>query len=104
MPELGPEPEDIVMARMHGMTPFMSTSLDQMLRNLGITTVVVTGVSVNLGVLGLCINAVDLGYQVVLVRDAVAGVPADYAEAVIDHTLSLITTITNASELAQLWG
>ena len=104
VPELGPEPEDIVMARMHGMTPFMSTSLDQMLRNLGITTVVVTGVSVNLGVLGLCINAVDLGYQVVLVRDAVAGVPADYAEAVIDHTLSLITTITNASELAQLWG
>lgn len=101
--ELGPEPEDIVVPRMHGMTPFMSTSLDQMLRNIGVTTIVATGVSVNLGMLGLCINGLDLGYQVVLVRDAVAGVPADYADAVIDNTLSLITTITTSGELCSIW-
>ena len=40
---------------------------------------VVTGVSVNLGVFGLCIEAVNLGYQAALVTDAVAGLPADYA-------------------------
>jgi len=102
--ELGPEPSDIVVARMHGMTPFMSTSLDQMLRNMSITTIVATGVSVNLGILGLCINAVDLGYQVVLVRDAVAGVPADYADSVIEHTLSMIATVTTADELCALWA
>ena len=101
--ELGPESEDIVIPRMHGMTPFMSTSLDQMLRNLGVTTIVALGVSVNLGMLGLCINGLDLGYQVVLVRDAVAGVPADYADAVIDNTLSLITTLTTAAELGGVW-
>ena len=101
--ELGPEPTDIVIPRMHGMTPFMSTSLDQMLRNLGIKTVVATGVSVNIGILGLCLNALDLGYQVVLVRDAVAGVPAEYADAVIDNTLSLIATITTSTELCSLW-
>jgi nicotinamidase-related amidase len=100
---LGPEPSDIVVARMHGMTPFMSTSLDQMLRNIGIKTIVATGVSVNLGILGLCINAVDLGYQVVLVRDAVTGVPANYADAVIDNTLSLITTITTSQEICDIW-
>ena len=103
VPELGPEPSDVVLARMHGMTPFMSTSLDQMLRNMGVTTVVATGVSVNIGILGLCINAVDLGYQVVLVRDAVAGLPADYADAVIEHTLSTLTTVTTADELGALW-
>ena len=101
--ELGPEPTDIVVARMHGMTPFVSTSLDQILRNLGTKTVVATGVSVNIGVLGLCLNALDLGYQVVLVRDAVAGVPAEYADAVIDNTLSLIATITTTTELCSLW-
>ena len=101
--ELGPEPADIVIPRMHGMTPFMSTSLDQMLRNLGTRTVVATGVSVNIGILGLCLNALDLGYQVVLVRDAVAGVPAEYADAVIDNTLSLIATITTSTELCSLW-
>ena len=39
------------------------------------TTVVATGVSVNLGVLGLAIEACNLGYQVVVPRDAVAGHP-----------------------------
>ncbi|MEM7142933.1 MAG: isochorismatase family protein [Actinomycetota bacterium] len=104
VPELGPEDGDIVMARWHGMTPFTSTSLDQMLRNMGITTLVVTGVSVNLGVIGLCLGAIDLGYQVVLPRDAVAGVPADYAEAVIDNSLAVITTLTTAAEVAAIWS
>lgn len=103
VPELGPEPADIVIARMHGMTPFTSTSLDQMLRNIGTRTIVATGVSVNIGILGLCLNALDLGYQVVLVRDAVAGVPAEYADAVIDNTISLIATITTSTELCSLW-
>ncbi len=102
--ELGVAESDVVVPRIHGMTPFTSTSLDQVLRNLGITTIVAVGVSVNLGMLGLCINAVDLGYQVVLVRDAVAGVPAQYADDVIDNTLSLLTTITTSAELAHAWG
>lgn len=101
---LGPEPDDIVVARIHGMTPFMSTSLDQILRNLGIRTLVAVGVSVNLGIIGLCLNAVDLGYQVVLVRDAVSGVPADYADSVIDNSLSVIATLTTSAEVAAVWS
>lgn len=103
MPELGPDPADIVVPRLHGMTPFVGTALDPILRNLGIRTVVVTGVSVNLGVFGACLGAVDLGYQVVLVRDAVAGLPVDYADAVIDHSLALITTLTTAAEVDEIW-
>jgi biuret amidohydrolase len=92
-------PGDIVIPRLTGMTPFTSTSLDQILRNLGIRTVVATGVSVNLGVYGMALSALDLGYQVVVVRDAVAGVPADYAQAVIDGSLSLIATVVTSDEL-----
>ena len=58
-------PGDIVVPRLHGMTPFTSTSLDQILRNLGVRTVVATGVSVNLGVFGMALTALDLGYQVI---------------------------------------
>jgi nicotinamidase-related amidase len=93
------DPRDIVVPRITGMTPFTATSLDQILRNLGVTTVVVTGVSVNLGVFGMALSALDLGYQVVLVRDAVAGVPSEYAEAVIDQSLALIATVVTADEL-----
>lgn len=103
VPELGLDPRDIVVPRLHGMSPFMSTSLDQILRNMGITTVVTTGVSVNLGIFGMCMSAVDLGYQVVVVRDGVAGVPPDYAQSVIDNSLSLLATVTTAHELLDAW-
>lgn len=98
------DPRDIVVPRLHGMTPFMSTSLDQILRNLGVRTVVATGVSVNLGVFGMALSALDLGYQVVIVRDAVAGVPVEYAEAVLEHSLSLVATIVTSDELLAAWG
>ncbi|MCY4666241.1 MAG: isochorismatase family protein [Acidimicrobiaceae bacterium] len=103
MPELGDDDRDLIAARGHGLTPFTSTSLDQTLRNLGVTTVVATGVSVNVGIVGLCLSAADLGYQVVLVRDAVAGVPADYAESVIEHSLSMVATVVTSEELLEAW-
>jgi nicotinamidase-related amidase len=98
------DPRDIVVPRLHGMTPFTSTSLDQILRNLGIRTVVATGVSVNLGVFGMALSALDLGYQVVIPRDAVAGVPREYAEAVLDNSLSLIATLTTAEQVVEAWA
>ena len=79
-------------------------ALDQLLRNMGIRTVVATGVSVNLGIFGMCLTALDLGYQVVVVRDGVAGIPADYADAVIDNSLSYIATVVTADELLGVWA
>ncbi len=104
MAELGPEPSDLVSTRLHGVSPFTGTSLDTWLRNLGVRTVVATGVSVNLGVLGLAIEAVNLGYQVVVVRDAVAGLPQEYADAVLDNTFPLISTLTTVDELVAAWS
>jgi nicotinamidase-related amidase len=98
------DPRDIVVPRLHGMTPFTSTSLDQILRNLGIRTVVATGVSLNLGVFGMALTALDLGYQVVIPRDAVAGVPREYGDAVLEHSLSLIATLTTTEEILGLWS
>ena len=104
VPGLGPEPADLVCPRLSGVSPFAGTPLDTWLRNLGVRTVVATGVSVNLGVLGLAIEAVNLGYQVVVVRDAVAGIPAGYAEAVLDNTFPLISTLTTAADVLDIWA
>jgi nicotinamidase-related amidase len=101
---LGPEPSDMVCARLHGVSPFSGTSLDTWLRSLRVDTVVATGVSVNLGVLGLAIEACNLGYQVVVPRDTVAGIPAAYADAVLDNTFPLIATLTTTDELLSAWG
>jgi nicotinamidase-related amidase len=98
------DPRDIVVQRLHGMTPFTSTSLDQILRNLGIRTVIATGVSVNLGVTGMVLSGLDLGYQVVVPRDAVAGVPREYADAVLDNTLSFVSTLTTTDQILAAWA
>jgi nicotinamidase-related amidase len=104
IPDLGPEPGDLVSPRLHGVSPFTGTSLDSWLRSLGVGTVVATGVSVNLGVLGLAIEAVNLGYQVVVPRDAVAGLPRSYADTVLDNTFPLISTLTTVDDLLGAWG
>jgi nicotinamidase-related amidase len=102
--ELGPEPGDLVSSRLHGVSPFTGTSLDTTLRNLGVTTVIATGVSTNLGVLGLAIEAVNLGYRVVVATDAVAGVPSDYADAVMRNTIPLLATRARVDEIVAAWA
>ena len=104
LPELAVEEGDLVCSRLSGVSPFHGTALDTWLRTLGVTTVVATGVSVNLGVLGLAIEAVNHGYQVVVPRDAVAGIPEAYADAVLDNTFPLITTLTTVDAVVGAWG
>ena len=102
--EFDRQPSDLVLSRIHGLSPMAGTDLDPILRNLGVRTLVVVGVSVNVAITNLVMDAVNLGYQVVLPRDAVAGVPASYAELVIDNTLSLLATITTTAAVAAAWG
>jgi len=99
IPEIGPESVDLIIPRRHGVSPFSGTSLDAVLRNLGVQTVIVSGVSVNLGVLGLCIEAVNLGYQVVVATDAVCGIPQAYADQVLAETIALIATLGTTDEV-----
>ena len=99
IPELQGHEDDLLVARTSGVSPFLGTGLDQLLRSLGVTVIVVSGVSVNLGVLGLCIEAANLGYQTVLATNAVAGIPTAYADRVINETLSLISTLATVDEI-----
>lgn len=103
VPELGQQPSDLVVARLHGMTPFTGTSLDATLRNLGISTVVATGVSLNVGVVGMVLEAVGLGYEVVVPPDAVAGVPHGYAEDVLTHTIPVIAYRIPTAQIIATW-
>jgi nicotinamidase-related amidase len=102
--ELGPEPEDLVLTRTHGLNPMGGTDLDAVLRNLGVTTIVPTGVSVNIAITNLVMDAVNAGYDVVLPRDAVAGLPQDYADAMIDNTLALLATVVTTADLLEAWS
>ena len=102
--EIGVDPADIVLPRYHGLGPMTGTQLDPILRNLGVTTIVGVGVSLNVGMTNLAFDAVNRGYQIVLPRDAVAGVPPDYAEAVLAHTLNVVATLATTADVVSAWG
>jgi nicotinamidase-related amidase len=95
---------DLVSTRLHGLGPMAGTDLDALLRNLGVRTVIGVGVSVNVAITNLAMDAVNLGYQFVLPADAVAGVPQSYADDVIEHTLSLLATVTDVDAVVSTWA
>ncbi len=101
--EIPVHPRDLVVRRLHGLSPLAGTDVDTLLRNLGIRTVVVTGVSVNVAVTNAVFDAVNHGYRAVVPADAVAGVPEEYASAVVRHTLALVATVTTTDEVLARW-
>lgn len=103
VPEVGVEPTDLVLVRTHGLNPMSGTELEPVLRNMGVSTIVVAGVSVNVAITNLVMEAVNRGFDVVVPKDAVCGVPTDYAAAVIDNTLALLATLTTVDELVTIW-
>lgn len=103
VPELDVQPEDIVLSRLHGLSPFQGAALDGILRNLGVATLVIVGVSVNVAVTNLAFDAVNAGYRVVIPTDAVAGTPADYVEAVFEHTLRNVARLARAEDVLAHW-
>ncbi len=103
VPEISVADSDLVLSRIHGLSPFQGTELDSILRNLGVQTLVAVGVSVNVAIQNLTFDAVNASYQVVIPRDAVAGFPAEYVEAVFAHTLGAVATLVTTSDLVKLW-
>ena len=104
VPEIGVDPADLVLPRLHGVSPMHATELDPVLRNLGVRTIVAVGASVNVAITNLVFDAVNASYQVVVPRDAVAGVPASYVDAVLEHTLALLATVTTTEALLARWS
>ncbi len=101
--EIGVDDRDVVLERYHGLGPMTGTQLDSMLRNSKITTIVGVGVSLNVGMFNFCVDAVNMGYQFVMPRDAVAGVPPGYGEAVIENSLRLLATVTTTGAVLEAW-
>jgi len=95
---------DLVLRRLHGVSPFQGTELDSLLRNLGVRSVVCVGVSVNVAIPNLVFDCVNASYQAVVPRDAVAGFPADYVEAVFRNTLGAVATLPSTDQLVEAWS
>jgi nicotinamidase-related amidase len=101
---VNPDGTDLVAVRTVQMSPIIGTEVPTIIRNLGIRTVVAIGVSANLGIPNVAIDLVNLGYDVVIPRDAIVGYPLEYTQMMVKHTLAMLAKICTTDELIALWS
>jgi nicotinamidase-related amidase len=94
----------LVLARHHGLFPTLDSELLPVLKGLGVRTIVLTGVSLNLALPITAGHATQDGFHLVIPRDAVGGTPADYANQVLDNTIAVLGRITTVDEVIAGWG
>jgi nicotinamidase-related amidase len=104
LPELAPSPEDVVHRRIHGMSAFNGTELDAILRSLDIKTLIIGGISLNEAIIGMAIEAVNIGYSIVILRDGAVGIPAAFAEDMLKYCFAPLGKITTVHEVVTTWG
>ena len=103
--EIGFDSErDVLLPRLHGLSPTSGTELDALFRNEEIRTVIVSGVSLNVAIQNSVFDLINLGYQVVVPRDAVVGVHVEYGQVVLENTLAVLATLTDVESLVNVWS
>ncbi len=104
IPEIGVGPDDLVLVRHTGLSPTYGTETFNLLRNIGMRTVVVAGISVNVAIPVVAVEATDEDFDVVIPADAVAGAPAEHVASMLEHALPFIGTVRTVDEILTDWG
>jgi len=100
-PELVTAESDIWIRRVHGLTPFHQTELEAYLRDLGVRTVVLGGVSTDVGVPGGALEAVNRGFSVVVPEDCTAGSSPETHDFVVRNQLRLLAAVTDSASVIE---
>lgn len=87
--ELGQQDSDIQITK-HGWGAFTSTQLDNELGMRGISSIVLAGIATNFGVEQTAREALQLGYEVVCVSDAMASLSKAHHDFAIEHIFPLV--------------
>jgi nicotinamidase-related amidase len=98
------DPRDLVLPRHHGLFPTLDSELLPILEGLGVGTVVLVGVSLNLAITHTAGHLTQAGFNLVVPRDGVGGTPADYAEQVLNNTISVLGRLTTVDQLIGEWA
>lgn len=78
---------------------FLGTSLDHYLRRRGVTQIVLVGIATSIGVESTARNAHDLGYNVVLVSDAMTDLSAEAHKHSVETIFPRIGEVTTTKHV-----
>ncbi len=101
--ELAPIDDELVVSKSSSGV-FPVTNLDRLLRNMGITTLVMTGTSTGGCVESAVRDAVDLGYDVVVVSDSCADATPESHQYALERMAGGLTRIMTTAEVEALVG
>jgi nicotinamidase-related amidase len=101
--ELAPIDDELVVSKSSSGV-FPVTNLDRLLRNMGITTLVMTGTSTGGCVESAVRDAVDLGYDVVVVSDSCADATPESHQRALGRMAGGLTRIMTTEEVEALVG
>jgi len=86
---------------VHGLTPFHQTELEAYLRDLGARTVMLGGVSTDVGVPGGALEAANRGFSVVVPEDCAAGSSPETHDFVVRNQLRLLAAVTDSASVIE---
>ncbi|MDR3628387.1 MAG: isochorismatase family protein [Ignavibacteriaceae bacterium] len=98
MPELNIQPNDFIIAK-HQWGAFYGTELDLQLWRRRIDTIVLCGISTNIGVESTARFAYELGYNQILVEDAMSAFVKEGHEASIKYVFPRLGLIRTTNEV-----
>ncbi|GAA1001731.1 cysteine hydrolase family protein [Subtercola frigoramans] len=97
--ELQPQGDEILLDRTR-MSVFNGTEIDHLLRNLGVSRLIVVGAWTNMAVEHTVRDAADHGYEVTIVSDGTSSLSADWQRAALEYALTNIATIADTVTVA----
>jgi len=97
-PSAGFQPGDILVTKRH-WGAFAGTDLEQQLKSRGIDTVVLTGISTNVGVESTARQGTGLGFAFVLVEDACSSQNAEHHRFAFENIFPRLTRVRSTDEV-----
>ncbi len=98
VPELGPKPSDFIITK-HQWGAFYGTELDLEFRRRGIMTMVLCGISTNIGVESTARFAYEYGYHQIFAEDAMSALSAEEHTSTITKILPRIGLVRKTEEI-----
>ncbi len=103
IPEIQPEANEIVIEKTR-YSAFVKTDLDARLRELGIVTLIVTGVGTNVCVETTCRDGFMRDYYIVVPNDLAATLSEELHRGALINLERWFAAVTSSAELLRLWG
>jgi len=98
VPEIAPVPSDIVIAKKQ-WGAFYGTDLELQLRRLGMDTIILCGISTDLGVESTARFAYEYGFQQVFAEDAMSSMSADQHNAAVTFIFRRMGRVRKTDEI-----